>query len=398
MVSDSELLSLKSTIQSICRSRLHTLPTSVTLDDLISVAWIGALQARNSFVEGTGVPFKNFATRRINGAILDHLRSLDPLSRGERAKVKSELAVDVRTFDLDAPPPGRDDGWQIEDVRALKEVISSEDGLHLKHLFKRARLKIRTRKLLEYYFRDDLTMSEIATRIGVVESRVSQLINGAIKTLRDVANGLSGGKRKSPRWWWRNGDVHRANCLWCGDPFKFRSTQRSDGSFVHPRAYCSRVCIAEARWEGKQLIRPAARVWAIRQYVELKRPGMEISKELGVSHGVLFHMLARSGIKRRPPGRHSIEVCVIPDCGKPVYKYVHKNRGRAYGNRCHEHFREYHRVWRYQRARDLDPLIGTRKTGRKGVPGNCGKCGRWWPTSRERAACKHDLDEVNSRA
>jgi len=67
---------------------LHRLPSSVELDDLISVGTIGLLHAIDRFDPGRGISFETFAEFRIKGAMLDELRSYDFLSRGTRIKAK----------------------------------------------------------------------------------------------------------------------------------------------------------------------------------------------------------------------------------------------------------------------------------------------------------------------
>ena len=56
-------------------------PPSVELDDLISVATIGLLQAVEKFRPELGYKLKTLAEHRIRGAMLDYLRQIDPLPR-----------------------------------------------------------------------------------------------------------------------------------------------------------------------------------------------------------------------------------------------------------------------------------------------------------------------------
>lgn len=60
------------------------------MEDIFQAGIYGLLQAANKFDPKAGVNFKTFAHSRIKGAMVDEIRSIDPLSRGQR------FAVDVQ--------------------------------------------------------------------------------------------------------------------------------------------------------------------------------------------------------------------------------------------------------------------------------------------------------------
>lgn len=60
----------------------------IELKELIQEGFVGLAEARNSYDPKKGVAFATFALYRIDGAIRDYLRSLDPLTQRERQKVK----------------------------------------------------------------------------------------------------------------------------------------------------------------------------------------------------------------------------------------------------------------------------------------------------------------------
>lgn len=65
--------------------RLHArLPTDVQLDDLVQAGLLGLDEALGRFDEQAGVPFRFYAARRIEGAMLDALRQSDTLTRQAR--------------------------------------------------------------------------------------------------------------------------------------------------------------------------------------------------------------------------------------------------------------------------------------------------------------------------
>ncbi|MEN3186355.1 MAG: sigma-70 family RNA polymerase sigma factor, partial [Atribacterota bacterium] len=59
---------------------LSQLPSHLERGDLEQVGVIGLLQALDRFQPGRGARFETYALSRIRGAILDYLRSLDPLT------------------------------------------------------------------------------------------------------------------------------------------------------------------------------------------------------------------------------------------------------------------------------------------------------------------------------
>lgn len=66
------------------------LPPSVEAGDMMQVAYMGLIDASNTFSDAGGASFETYASQRIRGAMLDELREIDTLSRAVR---KQENAV-----------------------------------------------------------------------------------------------------------------------------------------------------------------------------------------------------------------------------------------------------------------------------------------------------------------
>src|SRR5882672_3376697 len=64
------------------------IPAHVDVDDLVQVGMMGLLQCAGRFDAHRGANFKTYAHRRVQGAMLDYLRSLDwkPRSVRERSR------------------------------------------------------------------------------------------------------------------------------------------------------------------------------------------------------------------------------------------------------------------------------------------------------------------------
>ncbi len=203
---------------------LERLPASVQLEDLVNAGVIGLLEAYEHYDDARNAQFRTFARFRIRGAILDSLRSLDWGSRGMRRKAreitdtshrleltlgrkpeKDEVAAEMKiSLDQLDTAMTHIDSLQIVsqqgllsmdgDVEDLIETAPSREDnpfdLCLKAEQKQqlaeaiAALSEREQLVLSLYYKEELTMKEVAEVVGIALSRVSQVHNGAIRKLR----------------------------------------------------------------------------------------------------------------------------------------------------------------------------------------------------------------------
>lgn len=88
------LLSHESLVAKVARRIKARLPAGVEIDDLMQAGMIGLDEALKRFEHGQGACFDTYASRRIEGAMLDELRAADTLSRDARSRVReASLAV-----------------------------------------------------------------------------------------------------------------------------------------------------------------------------------------------------------------------------------------------------------------------------------------------------------------
>ena len=194
-------------------------------DELLSAGTLGLIGALESFDIARGLAFSTFATPRIRGAILDELRREDHVSRSVRRKAR-ELAVareqltgalgrtpDDRELatrlDVDVPriwqwksdiegatqvslerPPMHRDGDSPSPGETLSDGAPTIEDL-LTHeqevaILGEALLTLteQERTVLTLCFYEELRLNEIATVLGVTESRVSQVRTKALARLR----------------------------------------------------------------------------------------------------------------------------------------------------------------------------------------------------------------------
>ncbi len=202
------------------------LPQHVEFEDLVSAGVIGLLEAYRAFDSSKNTQFKTFAKFRIRGAILDSLREADWGSRSLRRKGRAitEATASLGTK-LGRNPLEEEIAAELNmDVDRLRKTMTHLDGLHItgrqygtfhgdvesvdliesapsldepdpfdlclqgemeSHLAAAvAKLNEREQLILSLYYRDELTMREIAEVVGLAVSRISQVLQATLKKLR----------------------------------------------------------------------------------------------------------------------------------------------------------------------------------------------------------------------
>lgn len=202
------------------------LPQHVDMEDLVSAGVIGLLEASRSFDRSKNTQFRTFAKFRIRGAILDSLREVDWGSRLLRRRgremadatarlearlgrqpAESELAEEMQldtghlrklVAQLDTLQIAGQQVAASGDSSDTLDIIESApsfdtpdpfdlclEGEMKAHLMDAiARLTEREQLILSLYYREELTMKEIAQVVGVALSRISQIRQAAVIKLR----------------------------------------------------------------------------------------------------------------------------------------------------------------------------------------------------------------------
>jgi RNA polymerase sigma factor for flagellar operon FliA len=213
-------------VRFIARKLHQTLPRHVELDDLVSAGMVGLMEACNRFDAHRHVQFKSYAQFRIRGAILDWLRTLDWGPRELRRKARAiaettrvlaqrfgrapgeqeiaeamemeleelqQLMGELRSLELgslNAEHSKDEEDEELEYVPAAAEedplflCLAAESRQRLIDAIEE--LPEKERLVLTLYYYEELTMREIGLTLGVVESRVSQIHSGAVRSLRSA--------------------------------------------------------------------------------------------------------------------------------------------------------------------------------------------------------------------
>jgi RNA polymerase sigma factor for flagellar operon FliA len=165
--------------------RLRRLPPNVLRDDLIAAGTYGLMQALRRNGHDRTPTFEGYVRIRINGAIVDELRSQDWLSRRERSRL-------ARASDGPAPCAGV---MSIEDLSdtQLENLHENGPSAHDRVEKSAARAAIvramgclteREQRLLVLYYFHAVELKDIAEEFGVGASRVSQLHSQALAKLK----------------------------------------------------------------------------------------------------------------------------------------------------------------------------------------------------------------------
>jgi RNA polymerase sigma factor FliA len=199
------------------------LPKGIDLDDLVSTAVIGLIEAVERYDPGRGVAFKSYAKHRIQGAILDALRATDWVPRAVRRRAElvdsstkalrdalgraptvDELAAHLgmtidETHDLvhntdTRPLLSLDVPVDDEAGTPLADLVPDSEGLpdrwfEARQLRQRAidaieELPERERIAIHLFYFQELSLKEVGAVLGVSESRACQLNTQGIKRLQ----------------------------------------------------------------------------------------------------------------------------------------------------------------------------------------------------------------------
>ena len=206
---------------------------NVEYDDLVSYGIFGLIDAIDKFDACKEVKFETYASLRIRGAILDHIRKMDWIPRTIRQRqkkinmvekaleqAKGRAATDEEMAEALGISVGEYIEWQsqmkVTGLVSLNEYMESgsdvsqdsgqgttsrfespEESFEKKELAKAlsdamALLTDKEQKIITLYYFEDLTLKEISNVLDVSISRVSQLHTRALAKMRDTMGSYMG--------------------------------------------------------------------------------------------------------------------------------------------------------------------------------------------------------------
>ncbi|NLO97997.1 MAG: FliA/WhiG family RNA polymerase sigma factor [Peptococcaceae bacterium] len=204
-----------------------SLPPHIDEEDLLGYGVFGLLDALKRFDPSRGVKFETYANLRIRGAMIDGLRSMDWVPHSARQKVKQvyqhitqlesnlgrtptmeeiaqHLNISVEELNTVLLQEQYMTLVSLEDVNAADNVETNISPLDLiidpnsQELFNQIekeeqkqilmeaieKLSEKEKMVIALYYREELTLKEIAAVMRLSESRISQIHSQAILRLR----------------------------------------------------------------------------------------------------------------------------------------------------------------------------------------------------------------------
>jgi len=210
------------------------LPQHIPMEDLVNAGVVGLLEACRNYDSTKPAQFKTFAKFRIQGAILDSLRDLDwapRLLRRKGREIDEVISRLEKRLGRTPSEPEIADELHIK-LPALQETLGKLNSLNImgqqvtakydssetvdviesapsrggdnpfdlladaeqqtQLAAAIAKLSEREQLLISLYYREELTMKEVAAVLRVGEVRVSQIHNLAMAKLRALLKHLKG--------------------------------------------------------------------------------------------------------------------------------------------------------------------------------------------------------------
>jgi RNA polymerase sigma factor for flagellar operon FliA len=226
---DKLVLAYAPMVRYIASRKVRELPAHCELDDLASSGLVALMEAIDRFDPAKGASFEQYAWTRVAGALVDELRKQDWASRSvrregrriERARdpyyarygtmpTEAELAAELGTTvdglrtsledidrsdiaSLNAPARGAEDSLPVEVGETIHAphgefdpepaLLGADRNAAMRGAI--ARLSERERHILSLVHVQEIPGAEIGRMLGVSESRVSQILAGIRRKLKD---------------------------------------------------------------------------------------------------------------------------------------------------------------------------------------------------------------------
>lgn len=189
------------------------LPSSIDANDLISIGVEEMIKLASRYEKEQNNSFWGFVKKRVYGAMLDYLRSLDIMSRNNRKIIKDiDTLIDEYYQKYEEEP---DDKYlaqrlnlEVEKVKEVRQahavsyVLPLDEQINcytedntLEKIEKQAlldkvsevleTLKEREQLIIQLYYYEELNLKEISEMLGISESRISQIHKKLLRKLRE---------------------------------------------------------------------------------------------------------------------------------------------------------------------------------------------------------------------
>lgn len=189
------------------------LPSSVDYMDLSAIGTEELIKLARRYDESLNDSFWGYAKKRVYGAMLDYLRSLDVLSRASRKLVKAiDYAVEEYRVEHDDEPTDEqlaeilDESIdKIHEARIASSIYTvmpledqlqvGDEGSSIANIEKEELINSiktvlgqysqREQLIIQFYYFEELTLKEISEILDITESRISQIHKSVIHKIKE---------------------------------------------------------------------------------------------------------------------------------------------------------------------------------------------------------------------
>ncbi|QOY51257.1 RNA polymerase sigma factor FliA [Candidatus Sulfurimonas baltica] len=189
------------------------LPSSVDYMDLSAIGTEELIKLARRYDEKLNDSFWGYAKKRVYGAMLDYLRSLDIVSRASRKLIKAiDYAVEEYRVTNDEDPTDEElavildeSVEKIHDARIASTIYAvmplhdqlhvGDEGASIVKIEKEELIDIiktvlgeyseREQMIIQFYYFEELTLKEISEILNITESRISQIHKSVIHKIKE---------------------------------------------------------------------------------------------------------------------------------------------------------------------------------------------------------------------
>ncbi len=189
------------------------LPSSIDFSDLSAIGTEELIKLARKYDKNQNDSFWGYAKKRVYGAMLDYLRSLDMLSRASRKLIKQiDYAVEEYRLTHDDEPSDEElaeildkDINKIHEARIASNIYAvmplcdqlqvGDEGAALAQIEKDELIEVikrvlsaykeREQMIIQLYYFEELTLKEISNILNITESRISQIHKSIIQKIKE---------------------------------------------------------------------------------------------------------------------------------------------------------------------------------------------------------------------
>ncbi len=189
------------------------LPSSIDYMDLSAIGTEELIKLARRYDESLNDSFWGYAKKRVYGAMLDYLRSLDVLSRASRKLVKAiDYAVEEYRVEHDEEPTDEELSEILDEsiekiheariastiytVMPLQDQLQvGDEGSSIANIEKEelinsiktvlSQYSQREQLIIQFYYFEELTLKEISEILDITESRISQIHKSVIHKIKE---------------------------------------------------------------------------------------------------------------------------------------------------------------------------------------------------------------------